>query len=63
MRTRSTFYRLLGMAVWKCCTFYLSQKYGSKLRSRKVAGLGGLLVLAAAAVLFSARRGDSAASD
>ncbi len=53
------FYRLLGMVVWKGAVFYVSQKFGSKLPSRKVAGVGGLLVLAVVALLFSTRRGDS----
>jgi hypothetical protein len=54
------FYRLLGMAVWKGGRFYLNRKYGGKLPARMVAGFGGLLILAAGALLFSARRGDSA---
>ena len=54
------FYRLLGMAVWKGVRFYVSRKYGGKLPSRALAGIGGLLVFAVGALLFSARRGDSA---
>jgi hypothetical protein len=54
------FYRLLGMAVWKGGRFYVSRKYGGKLPARALAGIGGLLVLAVGAVLFSARRGDAA---
>jgi hypothetical protein len=53
-------YRLLGMAVWKGGRFYVGRKYGGKLPARALAGIGGLLVLALGAVLFSARRGDTA---
>ena len=56
------FYRLLGMAVWKGGRFYVSRKYGGKVPSRIVAGIGGLLVLVVGALLFSARRGDSGES-
>lgn len=54
------FYRLLGVAVWKGVKFYVSRKYGGKLPSRALAGIGGLLVLVVGALLFSARRGDQA---
>ncbi len=54
------FYRLLGMAVWKGGRFYLGRKYDGKVPARIVAGLGGVLVLAAGVLLYSARRGDSA---
>jgi putative Ca2+/H+ antiporter (TMEM165/GDT1 family) len=54
------FYRLLGMAVWKGGKFYVGRKYGGKLPPRALAGIGGLLVLALGALLFSARRGDTA---
>lgn len=55
-------YRLLGMAVWKGGKLYVSRKYGGKLPPRALAGIGGLLVLVVAALLFSSRRGDSASA-
>ena len=56
------FYRLLGIAVWKGAKFYVGRKYGGKLPSRALAGIGGLLVLVVGALLFSFRRGDSASA-
>lgn len=55
-------YRLLGMAVWKGGKLYVSRKYGGKLPPRALAGIGGLLVLVVAALLFSSRRGDEASA-
>jgi hypothetical protein len=51
------FYRLLGMAVWKGAMLYFRQRYSGRPPARRIAALGGLLVVGAVGAILAARSG------
>ena len=53
------FYRLLGLAVWKAGKLYLRRRYGGRPPAKRVAALGGLLVVGVAGALLASRSGGS----
>ena len=54
----STFYKWLGMTVWKFAIAYVRQTYGTKIRVGAALAALGLVAAGAAGGYLAARSGD-----